>query len=126
MAKKTFDLGDLDWHVSGYNPYEWLLGASVETGVMAVAEVGPVSAPVPGSVQKALLDADLLPDWNLGLNARQCYMMWVDALSASAQKNTRKDGGNGITSESMVDFEMWSIAIVLGDETRALSDVSDD
>ncbi len=47
-----------------------------------------------------------------GLNARQCYMMWVDSLEASVRKNKPKDGENGITSETEVDLAMWSIAVV--------------
>jgi len=38
--------------------------------------IPPVPVDVPGSVQKALLDAGLLPDWNIGLNARLCE--WVE------------------------------------------------
>jgi beta-mannosidase len=48
----------------------------VETGVSIRAEVGPVPVKVPGSVQKALRDAGIIPDWNIGMNARLCE--WVE------------------------------------------------
>jgi beta-mannosidase len=48
----------------------------METGTVAEAEVGPIPVTVPGSVQKALRQAGLLPDWNLGLNHRHCE--WVE------------------------------------------------
>ncbi|MFH1377952.1 MAG: glycoside hydrolase family 2 TIM barrel-domain containing protein [Planctomycetota bacterium] len=39
-------------------------------------DVGPVPVRVPGSVQAALRDAGILPDWNYGLNSRLCD--WVE------------------------------------------------
>ena len=37
-----------------------------------------VPANVPGSVQKDLLDAGVIPDWNYGMNCRACQ--WVENL----------------------------------------------
>jgi beta-mannosidase len=74
--KLVHDLGGLDWQLAGFTPHEWELGTSMEIGASASAEVLPVSAPVPGSVQKALLDAGLIPDWNVGLNAK--LIEWVE------------------------------------------------
>jgi beta-mannosidase len=48
----------------------------MEIGASPSADVPPVPAQVPGSVQKALLDAGVLPDWNVGDNARRCE--WVE------------------------------------------------
>lgn len=76
QPKSSFDLGSLKWQVSGYVPHEWEFGRSLELGITAHPEVGPIPAPVPGSVQQALLQAGLLPDWNQGLNAKACE--WVE------------------------------------------------
>lgn len=74
--KRIFDLSKLDWQLLGLNPYEWLMEKSDELGIENCAEVTLKSVPVPGSVQSALREANLIPDWNLGLNARKCE--WVE------------------------------------------------
>jgi beta-mannosidase len=74
--KRTTDLSSLPWVVSGWAPESWRLVKTMELGLSALSEVPPVPAPVPGSVQQALLDAGLLPDWNVGLAGRECE--WVE------------------------------------------------
>ncbi len=74
--KQVYNLSELPWEVSGYNPNEWKLEYFEALGVHVIPEVPPVPATVPGSVQKALLDAGVLPDWNIGLNAKLCE--WVE------------------------------------------------
>jgi len=74
--KRVFDLSELDWKVAGYTPHVWRQEKTMELGIGCMAAISPVPAPVPGSVQKALLEAGLLPDWNIGLNARKCE--WVE------------------------------------------------
>lgn len=74
--KKQYDLGQLDWTLAGWTPYMWRHQRSIESGVSHNAEVPGVLARVPGSVQGALRDAGILPDWNVGLNARLCE--WVE------------------------------------------------
>jgi beta-mannosidase len=66
--RQSRDLDELEWTLSGYHPYWWRWGQAID--------VGPVPAKVPGSAQKALLDAGLIPDWNVGLNSRLCE--WVE------------------------------------------------
>jgi beta-mannosidase len=70
--KATFDLSELKWKLTGWTPHFWRFSNSIETGSAALAEVPPLPAPVPGSVQEALRLAGELPDWNVGLNARLC------------------------------------------------------
>jgi beta-mannosidase len=74
-TKTTHDLGQLKWKVAGFVPYLWSFDKhdDIHTGE---AEVAPIDAPVPGSVQQALLNAGILPDWNVGLNCRQAE--WVE------------------------------------------------
>ena len=74
MGKRTHDLSGLSWRLAGFVPNDWL-ERSIED-FQARAEIAPVPARVPGSVQHALRDAGLLPDWNKGLNARACE--WVE------------------------------------------------
>jgi len=74
--KQRFDLSELEWQVAGYDPCEWQRDKSMEIGAKSKAAIPHVPATVPGSVQKALLDACLLPDWNIGLNSWLCE--WVE------------------------------------------------
>jgi len=74
--KKCFDLSDLNWELSGYIPWVWKLEMQGGWSGIATKEVSAVKAHVPGSVQKALLDAGLIPDWNVGDNAKLCE--WVE------------------------------------------------
>jgi len=64
------------WTLSGWIPYQWRLGSSMETGERLAAEIRPMSVTLPISVQKALLDHGLIEDWNVGLNWRKCE--WVE------------------------------------------------
>jgi beta-mannosidase len=74
--KTCHDLASPEWSLCGWTPEYWRLTRAMETGAVAEAEVGPIAAPVPGSVQSALREAGLLPDWNAGLNHRHCE--WVE------------------------------------------------
>lgn len=71
-----YDLAGNEWTLSGWTPELWDLGRSMELGHTTDAEIAPIRCSVPGSVQKALRAAGLLPDWNAGLNARACE--WVE------------------------------------------------
>jgi beta-mannosidase len=72
----TYDLSALAWRLSGWTPHYWRISRSLETGATPAAEILPIPARVPGSVQGALRDAGLLPDWNSGTDARLCE--WVE------------------------------------------------
>lgn len=79
--KHVHDLSNLQWTVEGYTPnlwlYERLYGGMVMLGKkQKCIDVPPVPARVPGSVQGALREADILPDWNVGVNSRHCE--WVE------------------------------------------------
>ena len=73
---QAMNLFEEQWTLSGWIPYQWRLGSSMETGERLRAEIRPMSVKLPVSVQKALLDHGLLEDWNVGLNWRKCE--WVE------------------------------------------------
>ena len=76
--RTTFNLAELLWTVEGYTPYVWLFERmynSLGEGFRCI-DIKPVPAQVPGSVQAALREAGFLPDWNIGVNYRQCE--WVE------------------------------------------------
>lgn len=76
IMKKVYNLSKLDWKLSGWTPYSWRFLRSMECGAASESEIPPIPAPVPGSVQQALKSAGILPDWNIGFNARACA--WVE------------------------------------------------
>ena len=80
--RTQFDLSDLSWKLAGFMPYGWHCAnypAIVPTPKIGVAgiEVEAIPARVPGSVQGALREAGVIPDWNEGLNSRQSE--WVES-----------------------------------------------
>ena len=78
VSKTTYDLSTLKWQLSGFIPYLWSFDKISDVNEVKAqeAEVGPIDAPLPGSVQQALLNAGVLADWNIGLNYRQAE--WVE------------------------------------------------
>ncbi len=78
-AKQRYDLSTLKWQLSGYMPYmERGATSIVDIRKTTVQRIGPIPASVPGSAQLALLNAGLIKDWNVGLNAYDCQ--WVENL----------------------------------------------
>jgi beta-mannosidase len=74
--KTTYLLSSLDWLVAGFTPFQWQIPPIQDIRTSPAAEIPPVKAFVPGSVQSALLNAGVIPDWNQGVNYRQCE--WVE------------------------------------------------
>ena len=73
---KIFDLSELEWNLTGVIPYVWRLQGITNVTNPGVGDSPTIPAKVPGSVQMALQQANMIPDWNIGLNARQCE--WVE------------------------------------------------
>ena len=73
--KTCYDLAQLEWRLTGWTPYLWQFQPTLESSASPDAVVS-VAAKVPGSVQAALRTAGVIPDWNVGLNARACE--WVE------------------------------------------------
>jgi len=74
--KKQHDLSRLNWTLAGWTPFMWCRQRSIEAGASLDAEVPGIPATVPGSVQSALRAEGILPDWNVGLDAR--LYEWVE------------------------------------------------
>ena len=69
-------LSDLHWTLSGWRPFAWRLTKRLENRENSGADIGPLPARVPASVQQLLFEAGLIPDWNSGLRSRDCE--WVE------------------------------------------------
>lgn len=74
--RRRHDLAGLSWTLTGWTPFLWRVHRALETGKAGGADSPPIPAPVPGSVQQALRTAGYLPNWNVGLRARECE--WVE------------------------------------------------
>ncbi|MHB1294469.1 MAG: glycoside hydrolase family 2 protein [Anaerolineae bacterium] len=75
------DLTAREWTLVGWDPNAWAWAANEgtdleDTGLLRNQSTPVIPAHLPGSVQDDLLRADIIPDWNVGLNARQCE--WVE------------------------------------------------
>ncbi len=108
-----------EWQLSGWTPDMWRLRHSMELGAASKPEISHLPCQVPGSVQKVLRDAGILPDWNVGLNARSCE--WVEnrhwifetklpEVEASKATRIRFEGldGNGevwIDGQKVLEFD---------------------
>ena len=79
--KTLHDLSTLEWKLAGFTPFAWhggefsTIDSPPDTAIHA-PDVLAIPAHVPGSVQAALLEAGIVPDWNDGLDSRQCE--WVE------------------------------------------------
>lgn len=77
FSVKTFNLGGLDWKLWGYRPEVWHMDFNfAENRSNGKADVRGIDADVPGSVQKALLDAGIIEDWNYGTNNEK--IEWIE------------------------------------------------
>jgi len=69
---KVFFLNSSKWFLRGWRPFAWKLGESMELGLKMFPDIPAIPASVPGSVQSALREAGLLPDWNMGIRSLAC------------------------------------------------------
>jgi beta-mannosidase len=81
----------------------------METQTIFYPEVGPIAALVPGSVQTALRAADLLDDWNIGLQSRGAS--WVEHLQWEFRSRLRSglvaDGESIVLCADGLDHSGW-------------------
>lgn len=65
------NMGNLDWALWGYRPNTWRMNFDFNRLTGSWTEYQDIPIEVPGSVQKALKDQGIIPDWNIGLNFTQ-------------------------------------------------------
>ena len=65
---KEYNVSSLEWKLWGYRPESWKMDFNFNELKGPRAEYINVKAKVPGSVQKALRDAGIIGDWNIGNN----------------------------------------------------------
>ena len=63
------NLNQLEWTMWGYRPNYWKMNFDFNKLSGNWAEYQNIPFTMPGSVQKALKDQDIIPDWNIGLNS---------------------------------------------------------
>jgi beta-mannosidase len=73
---KKYSLASLNWELVGTKPHYWRLWDQMAEMRIKHPENEPVRARVPGSVQQSLLNAGIIPDWNIGTNYRN--IEWIE------------------------------------------------
>ena len=73
---KTFDASSLDWKLWGYRPNSWRMNFDFDKFTGNWAEYLDIPFEVPGSIQKALKNAGIIKDWNIGLN--NTSVEWIE------------------------------------------------
>ena len=76
------DLSALDWQLTGWRPFAWRLGKGQEESAPIKADIGPLPARFPASVQQLLLEAGLLPDWKCACASsrfQRPFRYWLSA-----------------------------------------------
>ncbi len=68
VSNTEYNLSSLEWKLWGYRPENWKLDFNFNELKGTKAEYISIPAKVPGSVQKALRDAGIIDDWNIGNN----------------------------------------------------------
>jgi len=90
----------------GWRPYEWQW---IDRAADLKPDVGPLEVRVPSSVQQCLLDAGIIPDWNVGLNSRQCE--WVEhrhwEFSTAIPAGAFADGEPIVLHAAGLDYAGW-------------------
>jgi len=76
LSTKTYDLTSLDWKLWGYRPEHWKTNFNFSDFTGTWAEYIDIPAEIPGSVRKALLNADIITDWDYGLENTKSE--WVE------------------------------------------------
>ncbi|MCI0158062.1 hypothetical protein KNO15_15280 [Leifsonia shinshuensis] len=71
----TIDLSG-EWTLRGWRQNDWLLGLTPERAKVSTADIGPIPAPVPGSVRGALVRAGIAPSAYRGTDSRASE--WIE------------------------------------------------
>lgn len=110
MATNRYNLGQLPWTLTGWTPFEWQLDRSGDAAFGLNAAIPAIPARVPGSVQMALLHANLIPDWTIGLNASACEWVenrhWVFATQLPSEWLV-ESGGQVLLHAEGLDHAGW-------------------
>lgn len=103
------ELSALNWQLTGWRPFTWRLGKRIENASSLTADIGPLPARVPASVQLLLLESGLLPDWNTGLNSLACE--WVEHrhwdFSAWVSPDLLPAGAPVVLDAPGLDYSGW-------------------
>jgi beta-mannosidase len=108
-AVSRITLSSLDWTLSCWRPYAWRLGKSREIGFPIKPDLETISAKVPGSAQQALLDAEKIPDWTVGMNSLACE--WIEHrhwdFSATLPADSLEPGEQIFLCAEGLDYSGW-------------------
>lgn len=105
----VINLSQFNWTLHGWRPYAWRLSKRIENQETGVADIGPLPARIPASVQQLLLEAGLVQDWNVGMNSLICE--WIEHrhwdFSAHIPSNTLPAGQTIVLDAPGLDYSGW-------------------
>jgi beta-mannosidase len=71
-----YNASSLEWRLWGYRPNVWRMNFDFHNLTGEWADVQGIPIEVPGSVQMALKNANIIEDWNIGLNSQK--IEWIE------------------------------------------------
>ena len=103
----VIDLTECAWMLEGWRPNTWIPVKKGGTPACFVPDIGPIPISFPGTVQRALREAELLPDWRKGLRSLECE--WVEHRHWIAETDLppQTDGGPVILEAEWLDYHGW-------------------
>ena len=105
----TIDLSKLSWMLLGWRPFTWRLAKKPEGISATPADLGPYPISLPGTIQRALLEASVIDDWNIGVQSRACE--WVEHrhwdLTATISKGLLPKGERVVLNAEALDYSGW-------------------
>lgn len=105
----VIDLSKQEWSLEGWRPFTWIPGKSMETGWLLRAEVGPFPMRAPGTVQAALRESGVIPDWNTGTQSRDCE--WVEhrhwLMETTLPGGLFQPGETVVLAAESLDYSGW-------------------
>jgi beta-mannosidase len=114
-------LSSLEWKLYGWRPFAWKLGKTHPAPNPIVPDINDIAVGFPMSVQQALRDGGLLPDWNYELDSRLCE--WVEHRHWEYRTRLRlspEDYGDKVVLQADgLDYSGW--VLVDGEECAYFS-----
>lgn len=105
----THNLSEWSWSLTGWRPFVWRVALTSSEEWGSKPDVGPVDGRVPGSVQQALLEAGIIPDWNAGVRSRESE--WVEhrhwIFSAAVPEGIVEPGDTALLDAQGLDHSGW-------------------
>ncbi|MEA5071841.1 MAG: glycoside hydrolase family 2 TIM barrel-domain containing protein [Petrimonas sp.] len=114
----TLDASSLEWRLWGYRPNVWRMNFNFEKLEGSWAEYANIPINIPGSVQLALKNANIIEDWNMGVNSTKIEWIenrhWLIGAKIPSEKLSAQENEKVIIEFLGLDYK--GIVMVNGQE----------